>query len=205
MRLARLYISNHVFEITKVPTPIEDAIAAAQRAVRVDSMSRRARCILAFALLVKGELAAARDAVDQALELSPGSLVYLELSGLLLALLGDGERGPELIRKARARNPYSLPYASIGLWFDHLRRGELEPAYLAALDFRDATFFWRGVMRASCLGLLGRSAENEVAELLQKKPDFASRGRTLIGYYVKDSEVMDRIAEGLARVGLKLD
>ena len=42
-------------------------------------------------------------------------------------------------------------------------------------------------MRASCLGLLGRTAEAavEVADLLRRKPDFATRGRILIGYYIK--------------------
>jgi hypothetical protein len=61
-------------------------------------------------------------------------------------------------------------------------------------------------MRGTCLGLLGRTAEAkvEVAELLRWKPDFAARGRTLIGYYIKTPDMMSRIADGLARAGLKL-
>jgi hypothetical protein len=62
-------------------------------------------------------------------------------------------------------------------------------------------------MRACCLGQLGRSeaAAAAVAELLQRKPDFKARGRTLMGHYIKLPEVMDRAVEGLARAGLKLD
>jgi tetratricopeptide (TPR) repeat protein len=205
-RLARLCIANHTFEVTSIPTPIDEAITYAQRGVRVDPASRRARCILAAALLVKGELAAARGELEEALRLSPDSLVYLEIIGYFLTLLGDGDRGPALIRSARERNPHCLPNASHGLWFDHLRRGEIEQAYQVALEHRDPTFFWRGVMRASCLGLLGRTAdaEAEVADLLQRQPDFEARGRILIGHYIKFPEVMSRIVDGLAKAGLKL-
>jgi adenylate cyclase len=205
-RLARLHCANHTFEATTIPTPLDQAITCAQQAVRVDPSSRRARCILATALLVTGEPAAARAELEDALRLSPDSLVYLEVIGYLLAVLGDGDRGAAMIRDARRRNPYCLPIGSFGLWYDHLRRGDVEAAYQAALENRDPLFFWRSLMRASCLGLLGRTAEAEVevAELLRAKPDFETRGRRLIGYYVKPAEMMDRIVDGLARAGVTL-
>jgi CheY-like chemotaxis protein/TolB-like protein len=204
-RLARLYLANHSFEVTSVSTPLEEAITYAHHGVRVDPSSRWARCILGSSLLIRGELEAAKTEVEQSLRLSPDSLCYLEIIGFQLSLLGD-ERGPELIRSARQRNPHCLPHASFGLWFDHLRRGEIEPAYQAALEYRDPTFFWRCLMRASCLGLLERTDEAaaEVAELLRRKPNFEKRGRTLIDYYVKLDDVRDRVVEGLSRAGLKL-
>ena len=99
-----------------------------------------------------------------------------------------------------------MPNASQGLWLHHLRRGEVQLAYQAALEHRDGTFFWRSLMRASCLGLLGRrtEAQAEATELLRLKPDFAARGRTLIGYFVKFPDVLERVVEGLAEAGLKL-
>jgi tetratricopeptide (TPR) repeat protein len=205
-RLARLYTANHSFEVTPHPTPIDEAITYAQNGVRVDPASRSARSVLASALLIKGELASARDELEQALRSSSGSLVYLEIIGYLLTLLGDWERGPALCRSALERNPHCLAHVQFGLWADHLRRGELEPAYQTALEYRDPTFFWRSVMRASCLGLLGRTAEAEkdAAELLSCKPDFPTRGRVLLGYYIKFPEVMTRIVDGLARAGVKL-
>jgi adenylate cyclase len=205
--LARLYLHNHAFEVTEMPTPVEQAIACAQAGVRVDPTSRRARAMLASALLVRGELAAARHELEEALRLSPDSLVYLEVIGFLLSLLGDGARGAALIRTARERNPHGLPHGAFGLWFDHLRRGELERAYEEALAYRSPTFFWRAVMRACCLGHLGRTAEarSEVAEILRGKLDFASRGRVLIGRLVKLPDAMSRIVDGLAKAGLTLD
>jgi adenylate cyclase len=205
-RLARLCLANHTFEVTSIPTPIEQAITYAHRGVRVDPASRRARCILASALLMVGELPSARDELEQALRLSPDSLVYLEIIGYLMTLLGDGERGPTLIRSARARNPHCLPHASFGLWFDYMRRGQFQLAYQEALEYRDPTFFWRALMRTCCLGHLGRTAEAEsqAAELLRGKPDFQARGRILIGHYVKHPEVTSRVVDGLAKAGLKI-
>src|SRR5262249_53244317 len=161
---------------------------------------------LATALIVKGELSAARDELERALHSSPGSLVYLEIIGCLLTLLGDWERGQALSRSALERNPHCLPYVRLGMWADALRRGDGEPACPSAAECRAPPVFWRAPMRAACLGLLGRipEAKAEVAEVLAAKADFARRGRTLIGCYVKSPEAMGRIADGLARAGLRL-
>ena len=205
-RLGRVCLVNYAFDVTPLATPIEEAISCAQNGVRLDPANRRGRCVLAASLIVKGELQAAREEVEQAYRQSPDSLVYLEIIGLFLSLLGD-ERGPGIIRTARERNPHALTSALMGLWLDHLRRGEVERAYQCALEFRESMFFWRGVMRASCLGLLGRveEARSEANEVLLRKPDFKSRGRTLIGYQIKFPDVMDRVVDGLGRAGLRLD
>jgi adenylate cyclase len=205
-RLARLYAANYAYEVTNLPTPIDDAITYAQTGVRLDPTSRRARCTLAWALLVKGELTAARAELEQALRLSPDSLIYLEIIGLLLTLLGDWKRGPALSRSARERNPHCLPQVLFGLWVDHLRLGDIEAAYQAALEYRDPASFWRPVMRASCLGHLGRGSEAsaEVSMLLRSKPDFAARGPILLGHLIKFPEVTGPIVEGLAKAGLAL-
>ena len=173
----------------------------------LDPAGARVRCVLATALLVKGELQAARDELEKALRLNDGSLVYREVVGWLMALAGDWERGVALMRDAMERNPYCLPHVQHGLWADHLRRGEFEQAYVAALEYRDSTFFWRALMTACCLGHLGRASEAQasVAELQRTKPDFPQRGRTLIGYYIKSEELRERIMEGLRKAGVVLN
>jgi adenylate cyclase len=203
-RLARVFLNNHTFEVTSLPTPLEQAIAYAHHGVRLDPASRRARCVLAASLIAQGELLAARAELDEALRVSPDSLVYLEIIGFLLTVAGDWERGPAFSRSARERNPHALTHGLFGLWADHLRRGEFEAAYQAALEYRDPTVFWRSAMRACCLGHLGRPADAEVADLLRGKPDFEARGRTLIGYFVKFPELMDVVVDGLARAGVRL-
>jgi len=206
MYLARLYQVNHAFELSELLTPIDEAVAFAQQAVRLDPTMATARCVLASALLIKGELQSGRSELDQVLRLNPGSLVYLEMIGYLMALLGDWERGIALVRGAIERNPHHLPHAYFALWADHLRRGEFEQAYTAALEYRDPTFFWRSLMRACCLGHLGRTSEAQAiaAELLSEKPGFEKRGRILIGRYIKPVELQECVVDGLKKAGLKL-
>jgi adenylate cyclase len=207
VQLSRLYTTNYVFEVAPLETPIDQAVAYAQNGVRLDSSSQRARAALAGALLVKGELAAARTEVQGALDLNPDSLVYLEWIGWLMTLLGEWERGPDLVRRALTRNPHVIPVAHHALWLAHLHRGEVDEAYQAALQSRDPAFFLRALMRASSLGHLGRREEArvEVAELLAKKPEFPRRGRILIGRHVKFPDLLETIVDGLMKAGLALD
>jgi adenylate cyclase len=206
-QLSRLHAVNHAYEIAPAETSIEQGLAFAHHAVRLDPSSQRARAALAFALLVKGETAASLVETENALALNPDTFVYLETIGWLLSLLGEWDRGTALVRKAVARNPHHMPWAHTALWADHLRRGEVENAYQEALRYSDTGFFWRSLMRACCLGHLGRleEARVEVAELLRTKPDFARRGQTLIGRLLKSPELQARVANGLAKAGLALD
>ena len=205
-QLSRLHVANHAFEFAPADTSIEQGLAFAQNAVRLDPSSQRARAALAFALLVKGETAAALAETENALALNPETFVYLETIGWLLALLGEWDRGTALVRRAIALNPHHLPVGYHALWADHLRRGEIEEAHQEALRYRDIGIFWRNLMRACCLGHLGRLAEArvEVADLLLTKPEFASRGRILIGRLLKLPELQVRIVDGLAKAGLVL-
>jgi adenylate cyclase len=205
-QLGRLIQVNHVFELTEQRTPLDEAIACGYQAVRLDPSLTRARCVLAASLLAQGELEAGRNELEQALRLNPRSLVYLEIVGWLLALLGDWERGIALGREAMARNPHHLPHVYMGLWADHLRRGELEEAHKAALEYRDSAFFWRSLMRTSSLGLLGRreEARASAAVLMREKPTFKERGRVLIGHYLKAASLQERVIEGLRHAGLAL-
>ena len=207
VQLSRLSSVNYQYEIAPVDTPIDEALAQAQRGVRLDPTGQRARAALGFALLLKGELAASRVEAQNALDLNRDSLVYLESIGWLITLCGDWETGPALIRRAIARNPHVMPVAFHGLWAYHFRRGELDEAYQAALQYVDTAFFWRPLTRACCLGHLGRlpEARLEVADLLKATPDFARRGRTLIGRLIKFPDLFDRIVDGLAKAGLVLD
>jgi adenylate cyclase len=207
VQLSRLYTANLAFEVSPLETPVEQAVVYAQNGVRLDPSSQRARCALAGAFLVKGELAAALSEARAALELNPDSLVYLEWVGWLTTLAGDWDRGPQIVRRALARNPHVIPVAHHALWLDHLRRGEMEEAYLAALQYRDPTFYLRSMMRACSLGHLGRREEAtaDLTELLAKKPDFRTRGRALVGRLVRSLDLLDRIADGLEKAGLALD
>ena len=59
-------------------------------------------------------------------------------------------------------------------------------------------------MRAAALSCLGRQNEAKTAlsQLLKLEPDFATRGRGMIGRYVKVDEISDALIAGLQKAGL---
>jgi hypothetical protein len=67
--------------------------------------------------------------------------------------------------------------------------------------------FWEPLAKAATLGQLGRTEEGEkaAAALLELKPDFPSRGRVLIGHYIKFEDILERVDEGLRKVGIDID
>jgi adenylate cyclase len=187
-------------------TPVEMAIGCANQSVLLEPASARTRCLMATALLVKGELAAARRELDLALRPSCDSLAYREVIGWLMALCGDWDQGVAVMRAALERNPYCQPCVSHGLWADAMRRKDFEAAYAAALEYREPTFFWRELMIASCLGHLDRleDARASVAELLRARPLFGHRGRRLIAHYIKSDELRATIIDGLRKAGIEI-
>jgi len=127
--------------------------------------------------------------------------------GYLLTLLGDWKRGPALIGKAIENNPYYSVIVHHSLWVNWIRQGDYEKAYAEILNFRTRLLFWDPLIKAATLGLLGRIDEGKesVEDLLKLKPNFKSRGRVLIGNYVKFDDIVGRIIEGLNKVGLSIE
>ena len=127
--------------------------------------------------------------------------------GYLFTLFGDWERGPAQIRKAIKLNPYYDISAHYALWEDWVRQKKYQQAYLETLNFRKPMFFWDPLAKAATFGLLGRYEEGKQAaeELLKLKPDFSSRGRVLIGHYIKFDEIVERTIDGLSKVGLIIE
>lgn len=202
--LARLYLMNHTYELSSMFTPVEVVIGCANQSVLLDPASARTRCLMAEALLVKGELAAARREVEHALRLNSDSLAHRDKIGWLLALTGDWDNGVPLMRDVLARNPYCQPCVSHGLWADAMRRRDFDAAYSAALEYRDPNFFWRDLMFASTLGQLGRLEEAAASalELVRSRPQFDLRGRRLIAHFIKGDELRATIVEGLQKAGV---
>lgn len=123
-----------------------------------------------------------------------------------MALSGEWEQGTELIKKAIRRNPYYLDYVHYALWANWIRQKDYEQAYQETMHLRSPQIFWEPLVKASTLGNLGRLEEgkNCVEDLLSLKPDFPSRGRILIGRFVKFKSIVEPTVDGLKKCGLVL-
>ena len=204
--LGRLYAVNHSLELFDLETPLEEASVFAEKGVQLEPANQRVRIISAFVKLLRGDIAAGLAETERGLALNPNSLISLENIGYLMTLCGDWESGPTLIRNAIKLNPYYNVVVHYPLWVDWVRQEEYEKAVLETLSFRMPMLFWDPLMKAAALGLLGRIDEGELAveDLLRLKPDFAAGGRSLIRYYIKFDDIIDRTIAGLNAVGLGL-
>ena len=204
--LAALYADNYGLEIVDLPTPLEKAAAFAQKGVRLDPTNRRARMILGYIWLLQNKPREARREAETAYELCPNSLLVLDGIGWLMALAGDWQRGVAWVNRAIKLNPYYRPWTQHTLCLNWFRLGEYEKAYQETLHFLIPERFWDPLLKASACGHLGRIGAGQVyvRALLALKPDFAQRGRILIGRYVKFEDITERIIEGLDILGMNI-
>jgi adenylate cyclase len=204
--LAAQYADNCGLETVDQPTPLKKAVEFAQRGINLEPTSRGARAILAYVRLLENNLQEACREAETAYHLCPNSLIVLDTIGWVMALAGEWERGVNYIKKAIQLNPYYRPWVHHALCFNWFRVGNYEKAYRETLNFMMPECHWDPLLKASACGHLGRIEEGQafVRALLALKPDFAQRGRILIGRFVKFDDIVDRIAEGLNAVGIKI-
>jgi len=206
--LALQYMDNIVFEFLDLElTPLDEAVHLAWEGVLTLPNSQFSRLALARAHMLKDELDSARREVEAALALHPDSLLFMDFIGYMLLLLGDWERGEQLVRKAIDLNPFYRVFTRYGLWLNAIRRKDYAKALEESEWTVDTGDFWGPLARVTALGLLGRAAEGRTAvdHILLLKPNFQQRGRTLIRHYVKFPEIVEQIVEGLSLAGLNLD
>lgn len=206
--LTVLYCDNIALEFFDLDqTPIDETLRLAYEGVKLEPESQLSRLALARALMLDGNPKGALAETESALELRPESLLFLDAIGYFLVLLGDWDRGEQLIRKSIQLNPFYRTFVRFGTWLNCFRQGDYQGA-LDELEWMDGVgYFWNPLSWAATLGQMGRQKEsrNAVRELLKIKPDFPERGYTLIGHYIESPEIRERIIEGLAVGGLSLN
>ena len=205
--LARLYANVYSLDFPGFDNPLEKAVDFAEKGAHIEPNNQRSVATLALVRFYANELSAAIKDSYRALALNPNSLFMLDGIGYIMTLSGEWERGSALIRKIIKLNPYYRNVVHYALWADHLRQEDYEGAYLETMSLTRPAVFWQPLAKAATLGLLGRGEEGKpfAEKLLKLKPDFTSRGRLLIGHYIKFEEIVERVVEGLRKSGLSLE
>jgi adenylate cyclase len=205
--LARLHANVYSLDFPGFQNPLEKAVKFAEKGAQLNPDNQRSVATLALVRFYSNELSAALKESYRALALNPNSLFIVDGIGYIMTLSGEWERGTALIRKTMKLNPYYRNVVHYALWVDCLRQEDYEGAYMETMSLRRPAVFWYPLAKASTSGLSGRYEEGRkfVENLLQLKPDFPSRGRVLIGHYVKFEEIVERIVHGLRRSGLNVE
>jgi hypothetical protein len=86
----------------------------------------------------------------------------------------------------------------------YYRRGAYDFAWTEARRVHAPDLFWDSLIRAACLGQLGRrhKAQRELAELLRLCPDFRTRGQERMQRLLYSEENVAMLMDGLRKAGL---
>jgi TolB-like protein len=206
--LSLLYTDNISYEYFDLNhTPLNEALHLAREGTLRTPGNQLGHLALARAHFLQNELKQALNNVETALALQPESLLFMDAIGYMLVLLGEWDRGEQLVRKAIHLNPFYRVYARYAIWLNAFRQKEYSRALEETEWIAEIGTFWGPLARAATLGHLAcpEKGHEEVQRLLVFKPNFAERGRLLIGHAIKFPEVAERVIEGLSVAGLEID
>ncbi len=204
-QLAAIYVEEHSLGFNPRPNPLERAIEAAERAVRLDPRSQFAHSTMAHAYFMHGDLDRFRSSAERAIQINPGSAEVLALLGLDLAYAGQWDRGIALVEKARSLNPFHPDWLFFPLLLDDYRKGDYEAALEDLEQIEMPDFFWSHVMRVQINGQLGRSsaAADALARLRELYPGFSlDAARQEYKLWHLSDELIEHAIEGLRKAGV---
>jgi adenylate cyclase len=96
---------GRAFRLDETPTPPEEIIAQANKAVQLDPGDARARMVAASAYFYNGQLDLFEQEAQAAMALDPYDAEIPAIFGYMVAISGQWRRGVALAQKANALNP----------------------------------------------------------------------------------------------------
>jgi adenylate cyclase len=202
--LGHLHADDYALQFYLIEDALDKAMTYAQKGATLAPENQFAQDALALVHFHRGEKELFLKQVEKTLALNPNSPYFVGVAGWHTMLLGEWERGLALMERGMKLNPYHPSWFHLATFMNSYRHEDFENAFSEALKFHSPELFWDPVMRAVAHVQLGREQEarTAVGELLELVPDFASRGRRLIGNYVKVDDLTERLIEGLRKAGL---
>jgi len=206
--LSLLYTDNISYEYFDLnQTPLNEALHLAREGAMLTPGYQLGHLALARAHFLQNDLKQALSDVEAALALQPESLLFMDAIGYMLVLLGEWDRGEQLVQKAIRLNPFYRVYARYAIWLNAFRQQEYTRALEETEWIAEIGTFWGPLARAATLGQMAcpEKGYEEVQRLLCSKPNFTERGRFLIAHAIKSPETAERVIEGLSLAGLNID
>lgn len=184
--------------------PLERALSAARRAVRIAPFNPTGHQYMALALLLNGDKIGARQHLDNALALNPNDAELLASAAWTYSLLEEWDLGLKLIKKALWLNPGQPPSYSGVLFAYHYRLGFFDRALTHALAYYQSDVALSHVMLAAVYGSLRETdhAARAVAELVERFPDFAQAPEQSLKSWGFPDTFVEQCLNGLRLAGL---
>jgi adenylate cyclase len=207
--LALMYLDEFRYRYNLSPNrphPLDAALEYAERAARAAPTDQYAQHALAKAHYFRGETDQFFVHAEKALALNPNNVQALSDLGFFTAFAGKWDRGVPMVRKAATLDPSHPGWYHFVFFYDHYRKREYEQALSEALRVDTPGLFFHYVVHAAVYGQLGRKdeAQHHVRALLKMYPDFPSNMREEYRKYRFSEDLIEQLAEGLAKAGLSI-
>lgn len=207
--LALIHVDEERFDFNRpvdAGAPLDDALAAALQAVKLNPGSALAHHALSEVLFFRGEIEASFAESERSLELNPNNADAMAIYGLRLTMTGSQERGMALVNQALELNPSPPGWYFFASSLQHLSAGEYREALDEALQIDMPEFFLQPVLVSALYGHLeqGEEAQAALARIRMLNPRFIDCPKTLLESRNLEPALVDALLVGLAKGGLLL-
>ena len=203
-----IVLSMVYFDAPTHETLMNDALAAARRAIELDDEDANSYFTLGRVHLARCDYGLAIDALTHAVELNPSLAVSYCGLGDSLAYEGRLDEAIQQFELAIQLSPHDpfrwafYSYRSLA----HIFRGEFEEAASwarKAVQIPNAQY-WARAHLVAALGHLGdlRQAASAIQDLLRSKPGFSVDFARERLFYLKRSEQLEAYLDGLRKAGM---
>jgi TolB-like protein len=204
--LAEMFCSAYALDYPESDGYLEKAIELIDRALQLDPDNYIVRVINSIRFFLLDEKDRFLREVNHCLSMNIGSPLMLGGIGLYLSVYGYWDRGKTVLDKVMSKNIGYPKYLHAPTCLNYYRQEKYEQAMMEAEKYDIPGVFWGAMLRACCLGQLGKKtkAKVQIEDLLLLKPDFESKASYLISNYVKEVDLVDKVLDGLRKAGLKM-
>ena len=202
--LGHLHADNYALGFCEIESPLEKALTYAQKGVALAPENQFARDALTLVYFHRGDKELFLQHALETVDLNPNSPYIIGVAGWHMMLYGKWDSGYALLKKGMALNPYHPSWFHLAPFMGYYYRGDYENAYASALKFNFPNLYLDPMMRSAALAKMGKKedAGKALEELLKLEPEFAAKGRALMGRYIKVDALVDSLIEGLQKAGL---
>ena len=208
-RLAYAIVLSMVyFDATPNDARMDEALAAAQRAIALDDQDANSYFTIGRVHLARREYDLAIDALEHALELNPClAVTYCGLGDSLAyeGRLDEAVRQFEIAIRLSPHDPFRWAFYSYRS-LAHLFRGEFADAAAWARKSLQTpnAHYWARAHLVAALGHLGdqQQAQSAVSDLMRAKPGFSLAFASEQLFYLKRADQLETYIDGLRKAGV---
>jgi adenylate cyclase len=206
--LAKIYYDEYRYGYNPRPgVPLDRALMAAERAVKLAPQSQIAYQYLAITRYFRGEKDAFLAAAERAIQLNPNEPTALAALGTWVCYAGDWAEGVAMVKKALALDPRPPGWYYFPLSLEHYRKGEYEAALAEGQKIQMNNLVWGPAMLVAAYGQLGRirEAQPSIRRILELDSNFEATAREnrrkLFPY---DEPLVEHFLDGLRKAGMRI-